>query len=119
SGNGYFLDFLFRRAEDAEVEAACALEVEAVGALELVKALKVEVEAVGALDLVEVEVVRAFDLVEGAMDLVKVEETYLVGTLDLVGLSLNIIISALMSGYLTSLNKTRSSSLKTSSSLDT
>ncbi|GJR38073.1 zinc finger, CCHC-type containing protein [Tanacetum coccineum] len=89
--------------EKSKVEAACVLEV----------------EAVGALDLVEVEVVRAFDLVEGAMDLVKVEETYLVGTLDLVGLSLNIIISASVSGYLTSLNKTRSSSLKTSSSLDT
>ncbi|GJY37281.1 homeobox-leucine zipper protein HDG11 [Tanacetum coccineum] len=53
------------------VEAACALEVDAMGALDLV-----EVEAVGALDLVEVEAVGALDLVEveavGALDLVEV-----------------------------------------------
>ncbi|GKF34081.1 hypothetical protein Tco_0107281, partial [Tanacetum coccineum] len=41
------------------VEAAFALEVDAMGALDLV-----EVEAVGALDLVEVEAVGALDLVE-------------------------------------------------------
>ncbi|GJZ50115.1 ribonuclease H-like domain-containing protein [Tanacetum coccineum] len=41
------------------VEAACALEVDAMGALDLV-----EVEAVGALDLVEVGAVRALNLVE-------------------------------------------------------
>ncbi|GKD21959.1 hypothetical protein Tco_1223662, partial [Tanacetum coccineum] len=90
SGHGYFLDFLFRVAKGGgalgssgalklsthpviviflyplrvEVEAACALEVEVVGALDLVKALKVEVEIVGALDLMEVEAVGALDLVE-------------------------------------------------------
>ncbi|GKF56970.1 hypothetical protein Tco_0170507, partial [Tanacetum coccineum] len=53
-------------------EAACALEVDAMRALDLV-------EAVRALDLVEVEVV---------------------------GLSLNILISTSLSGYLTSLYKT-------------
>nr|GEU91505.1 zinc knuckle CX2CX4HX4C [Tanacetum cinerariifolium] len=57
------------------VEAACALEVDAMKALD-------PVEAVGALDLVEVEAVVA---------------------LDVVGLSLNIIISASLRGYLTSL----------------
>ncbi|GKC13297.1 copia protein [Tanacetum coccineum] len=79
------------------VEAACALEVDAMGALNLVK-------AVGALDCVEVEAV---------------------GAVDVVGLSLNILISASLSGYLTSLYKTKSSSpkkpssLESSSSLDT
>ncbi|GKF55708.1 hypothetical protein Tco_0166048, partial [Tanacetum coccineum] len=43
-----------------QVKAACALEVEAVGALDLV-----EVEAVGALDLVEVEA----SCLVGALDL--------------------------------------------------
>nr|GFC53959.1 hypothetical protein [Tanacetum cinerariifolium] len=57
----------------SEVEAACALEVEAIGALDIMEALKVKVEVVGALDLVEVKVVGAFDLVKGALDLVKVE----------------------------------------------
>ncbi|GJX31867.1 hypothetical protein Tco_0241722, partial [Tanacetum coccineum] len=63
------------------VEAACALEVDAIGALDLVEALKVEVEAMEALDLVEVKAVAALDLVEalGALDLVEV-----VGALDLV-----------------------------------
>ncbi|GKD80656.1 homeobox-leucine zipper protein HDG11, partial [Tanacetum coccineum] len=79
------------------VEAACALEVDAMGALDLVEALKVEVEAMGALDLVEalkveVEAMEALDLVEvkavaaldlvealGALDLIEV-----VGALDLV-----------------------------------
>nr|GEV22412.1 hypothetical protein [Tanacetum cinerariifolium] len=103
----------------AEVEAAYALEVEAVRALDLVEALKVEAEAVRALDLVKVEAVRAVDLVERALDLVKVEVTCLVG------LSLNILISTSVSGYLTSSNKTTSSSpkkpasLESSSSLDT
>ncbi|GKD44595.1 hypothetical protein Tco_1269240, partial [Tanacetum coccineum] len=50
------------------VEAACALEVDAMGALDLVEA-----DAMGALDLVEVEIVGALDLVEveavGALDL--------------------------------------------------
>nr|GFA65024.1 hypothetical protein [Tanacetum cinerariifolium] len=58
-----------------------------------------------ALDLVKVEAV-------GALNLVKVEATCFVGALDLVGLSLNILFSASVSGYLTSLNKTRSSSSK-------
>nr|GEZ03789.1 hypothetical protein [Tanacetum cinerariifolium] len=75
--------------DDQYIEVACALEVEAVRALDLVK-----VEAVGALNLV------------------KVEATCFVGALDLVGLSLNILFSASVSGYLTSLNKTRSSSSK-------
>nr|GEV96673.1 hypothetical protein [Tanacetum cinerariifolium] len=72
SGHGYFLDFLFHRAEGGEalgssgalkpsthlvmailyplgaVKATYALEVEATRALDLVKALKVEVEAVGS-----------------------------------------------------------------------
>nr|GEV94062.1 hypothetical protein [Tanacetum cinerariifolium] len=73
------------------VEVACALEVDAMRALDLV-------EAVGALDLVEVEAVVA---------------------LDVVGLSLNIIISESLSGYLTSLYQTKSSSPKKPSSLDT
>nr|GEU59001.1 hypothetical protein [Tanacetum cinerariifolium] len=62
------------------VEAACVLEVDAIGALDLMETLKVEVEAVEALDLVKVEAVRALDLMEapGALDLVKV-----VGALDL------------------------------------
>ncbi|GKF94568.1 hypothetical protein Tco_0284268, partial [Tanacetum coccineum] len=93
-----------------EVEVACALEVEAIGALYLVKALKMEVEVMGALDLVEVEAMRAIDLVEGALDLVEVEASCLVRALDVVGLSLNILILASVSGYLTSLNKTTSSS---------
>ncbi|GKD03872.1 hypothetical protein Tco_1178846 [Tanacetum coccineum] len=66
------------------VEAACALEVDAIGALDLV-------EAVGALDRVVVEEV---------------------GAVDVVGLSLNILISASLCGYLTSLYKTKSSSPK-------
>ncbi|GKD98452.1 hypothetical protein Tco_1382349 [Tanacetum coccineum] len=66
------------------VEAACALEVDVIGALDLV-------QAVGALDLVEVEAI---------------------GALDVVGLSLNILISISLSGYLTSLYKTGSSSPK-------
>ncbi|GJS95343.1 hypothetical protein Tco_0802311 [Tanacetum coccineum] len=100
SSHGYFhhelLDFLFLGAEGggalgssgalkssthpvmaiflyplkAKVEADCALEVEAMGAMDLVEALKVEVEAVGALDLVEA--VGALDLVEGALDHVEV-----------------------------------------------
>ncbi|GKB39243.1 hypothetical protein Tco_0884185 [Tanacetum coccineum] len=95
SSHGYFhhelLDFLFLGAEGggalgssgalkssthpvmaiflyplkAKVEADCALEVEAMGAMDLV-----EVEAVGALDLVEA--VGALDLVEGALDHVEV-----------------------------------------------
>ncbi|GJS09373.1 hypothetical protein Tco_0366169 [Tanacetum coccineum] len=92
----------------AEVEAACALEAEAMGALDLVEALKVEVEAVEALDLVE-----------GALDLVEVEASCLVGALNVVGLSLNIIISISVSGYLTSLKQTTSSSPEKPSSLDT
>ncbi|GKE26950.1 hypothetical protein Tco_1442334, partial [Tanacetum coccineum] len=111
-------------------EAACALEVEAVGALDLVEALKVEVEAVRALDrveveavealdLVEVEAVRALDLVEGALDLVEVEASCLVGAMDVVSLSLNILISTSVSGYLTSLKQTTSSSPEKPSSLDT
>ncbi|GJW38126.1 hypothetical protein Tco_0063971, partial [Tanacetum coccineum] len=68
----------------AEVKAACALEVEAMDVLDLM-----EVEAVGALDLVEVM---------GALDLVKVEAICLVGSMDLVGFSLNIFFSALVSG---------------------
>ncbi|GKF28636.1 hypothetical protein Tco_0094978, partial [Tanacetum coccineum] len=114
----------------AEVEAACALEVEAVGALDLVEALKVEVEAVGALDLVKVEVVGALDLmeveavgaldlVEGALDLIEVEASCLVGAMDVVGLSLNIFISTSVSEYLASLKQTTSSSPEKPSSLDT
>ncbi|GKD57531.1 homeobox-leucine zipper protein HDG11 [Tanacetum coccineum] len=91
------------------VEAACALEVDAMEALDLVEALKVEVEAVGALDLVEVEAV-------GTLDLMKEEA---VEALDAVGLSLNILISASLSGYLTSLKQTTSSSPEKPSSLDT
>nr|GEW87319.1 hypothetical protein [Tanacetum cinerariifolium] len=63
--------------EDAEherqvlVEAAFALKVDAMGALDLV-----EVEAVRALNLMVIEVIRALDLVElepvGALDLVEV-----------------------------------------------
>ncbi|GJX33815.1 hypothetical protein Tco_0245372 [Tanacetum coccineum] len=56
-----------------EVKAAYAIEVEAMGALDLMEDLKVEMEAVGALDLVEVEALGALDLVEGALDLVEVE----------------------------------------------
>ncbi|GJS56523.1 homeobox-leucine zipper protein HDG11 [Tanacetum coccineum] len=120
----------------ADVETACALEVEAVGALDLmealkveveaeggdldlVEALKVEVEAEGALDLVEVEAAGALDLMEGALDLVEVEASCLVGALDVVGLSLNILISASVSRYLTSLKQTTSSSPEKPSSLDT
>ncbi|GKC30007.1 hypothetical protein Tco_1037301, partial [Tanacetum coccineum] len=66
------------------VDAACALEVDAIRALDLMKAVR-------ALDRVEVEAVVAFDVV---------------------GLSLNILISASLSGYLTSLYKTKSSSPK-------
>ncbi|GJS59296.1 hypothetical protein Tco_0654080 [Tanacetum coccineum] len=94
---------IFQYPIRAEVEVACALEVE-MEATCLVGALAVEVEAT--------YLVRALDLVE-------VEATCLVGALDLVGLSLNIIILASVSGYLTSLNKTRSSSPKTPSSLKT
>ncbi|GJR05533.1 ribonuclease H-like domain-containing protein [Tanacetum coccineum] len=60
------------------VEAVCALEVDAMRALDLMEALKVEVDAVGALDLMEVEAV---------------------GALDVVGLSLNILILASVSEY--------------------
>nr|GEX72682.1 hypothetical protein [Tanacetum cinerariifolium]GEY34725.1 hypothetical protein [Tanacetum cinerariifolium] len=84
------------RVEHEWLEKSCALEVDAVGALNLL-----EIEEVGALELVEME------------------ESCLVEALDLVGLSLNILVSASVSGYLTSLNKIRSSSPKTSSSLDT
>nr|GFB20390.1 hypothetical protein [Tanacetum cinerariifolium] len=66
------------------VEAACALDVDAMRALDLM-------EAVRALDLIEVEAVVA---------------------LDVVGLSLNIIISESLIGYLTSLYQTKSSSSK-------
>nr|GEV16717.1 GPCR kinase [Tanacetum cinerariifolium] len=60
------------------------------------------------------------DEVEAACALeVEVEATCRVGALDLRGLSLNIIISASVSGYLVSFNKTRSSLLKTPSSLET
>nr|GEU82504.1 hypothetical protein [Tanacetum cinerariifolium] len=69
----------------------------------------VEVEAEQALDLVEVEEV-------GAVDLTKVEA---VRAIDVVGLSLNILISASLSGYLTSLKQTTSSSPGKPSSLDT
>ncbi|GJQ94082.1 hypothetical protein Tco_0005221 [Tanacetum coccineum] len=90
-----FLDLLFLGAE--------------VGALEPLGALKPSTHLVMAIFVyllgAEVEAACALE--------VKVEATYLVGALDLVGLSLNIIISALVSGYLTSLNKTRSSSPKT------
>ncbi|GJZ38440.1 homeobox-leucine zipper protein HDG11 [Tanacetum coccineum] len=85
----------------AEVEATCALEVKAMGALDLVEALKVEVEATRALDHV------------------KVEASCLVGALDVVGFSLNIFISAPVNGYLTSLKHTSSSSPEKPSSLDT
>nr|GEZ70422.1 hypothetical protein [Tanacetum cinerariifolium] len=73
-----------------EMEAVEALDlVEAVEALDLVEAVGaldlVELEAVGALDLMKVETVGALDLVEveavGALDLVEVEA---VGALDLV-----------------------------------
>ncbi|GKC88826.1 hypothetical protein Tco_1149475, partial [Tanacetum coccineum] len=65
------------------VEAACALEV----------------EAIGAMDLVEEEA----SCLIGALDLVEVEASYLVGPLDVVGVSLNILILASVKGYLTSL----------------
>ncbi|GKD69349.1 hypothetical protein Tco_1323439, partial [Tanacetum coccineum] len=57
------------------------------------------------------------DLIEtiGALDLVEVEA---VGALDVVGLSLNILISASLNGYLTSLNNITSSSPKHPSSLE-
>nr|GEZ61143.1 hypothetical protein [Tanacetum cinerariifolium] len=48
-------------------------------AMDLVEALKVEVEAVGALDLMGVKAVGDLDLVEGALDLVEIEATCLVG----------------------------------------
>ncbi|GKB44408.1 hypothetical protein Tco_0889350 [Tanacetum coccineum] len=85
----------------AEVKAACALEVEAIGAMDLV-----EVETsclLGALDVVEA--MRAPDFVE-------VESSYLLGPLDVVGVYLNILIP-------TSLKQTTSSSLEKPSSLDT
>ncbi|GJT88438.1 hypothetical protein Tco_1070155 [Tanacetum coccineum] len=74
--------------------AGYTLEVDAMRALDLV-------EAVGALDLLgaagcalEVDAMRALDLVEalGALDLMEVE---------VVGFSLNILISTSLSGYLT------------------
>nr|GEZ70421.1 hypothetical protein [Tanacetum cinerariifolium] len=89
-----------------EVEAVEALDlVEAVEALDLVEAVGaldlVELEAVGALDLVEVEAVGALDLVEveavGALDLVEVEA---LGALDLVEVgapSLPLILPPLLS----------------------
>ncbi|GJV97221.1 hypothetical protein Tco_1548798 [Tanacetum coccineum] len=83
----------------AKVEAACASKVE-VEATCLMGALAVEIEATCLI---------------GALDLVEVEATCIAGALDLVGLSLNIIISVSVSGYLTSLNKKRSSSLEKSS----
>nr|GEZ57245.1 hypothetical protein [Tanacetum cinerariifolium] len=68
------------RANLGVLQAAFALEVDAIGALDLV-----EVKAVGALDLVKVEAVRALNLVDveavGALDLVEVEA---VGALNLV-----------------------------------
>ncbi|GKA65223.1 hypothetical protein Tco_0764930 [Tanacetum coccineum] len=73
----------------------CALEVEAIGVVDLVEALKVEVEATRALNLVEVV------------------------ALDVVIFSLNILISTSVSGYLTLLKQTTSSSLEKPSSLDT
>ncbi|GJY36451.1 hypothetical protein Tco_0421829 [Tanacetum coccineum] len=72
----------------------------------------------GPLDLVEtacaleVEAMRALDLVE-------VEAGCLLGPLDVVGVSLNIFISASVRGYLTSLKQTTSLSQKKPSSLDT
>ncbi|GJX98215.1 hypothetical protein Tco_0355234 [Tanacetum coccineum] len=101
-------------ALEANVEAACVM-----GALDLVEALKLEVKAVGVMDLEEVEAVGALNLVEGAFDLVEVEANCLVGALDVVGLSLNILISASVCGYLTSLKQTTSSSPEKPSSLDT
>nr|GEX23981.1 hypothetical protein [Tanacetum cinerariifolium] len=82
----------------AKVEAACAVEAEAMRALDLVEALRVEVEVVGALNLVEVEVVGATDLVKGALDLVEVKVSCLVRALDVVGLPLNILSSSSVSG---------------------
>nr|GEY70389.1 homeobox-leucine zipper protein HDG11 [Tanacetum cinerariifolium] len=67
---------IFLSTLGVEMKAACALKVEAVRALDLVEALKVEVKATRALDLV------------------KVEASCLVGALDVVGFSLNILISA-------------------------
>ncbi|GJV83362.1 hypothetical protein Tco_1523260 [Tanacetum coccineum] len=93
---------------EVEVEAACAWEVKAMGDLDLV-----EVEAsclLGALDVVEAM---------GPLDLVEVEASCLLGPLDVVGVSLNILISASVSGYLTSLKQTTSLSLEKPSSLDT
>ncbi|GJQ97245.1 hypothetical protein Tco_0008384 [Tanacetum coccineum] len=72
------------------------------GPLDLVKAAcALEVEAIGALDLMEEEA------------------SCLLGPLDVVGVSLNILISALVRGYLTSLKQTTSSSPEKPSSLDT
>ncbi|GKA85320.1 hypothetical protein Tco_0806974 [Tanacetum coccineum] len=73
--------------------------------------------AVEATCALEVDAMGTFD-----HDVVEVDA---IGALDVVSLSLNILISASMSGYLTTLNKTtsssqkRPSSLKSSSSLDT
>ncbi|GKB22558.1 hypothetical protein Tco_0861959 [Tanacetum coccineum] len=74
--------------------AGCALEVDAMRALDLVKAVRA-LDLLGAAGCaLEVDAIRALDLVEavGALDLVEVE---------VVGLSLNILILASLSGYLT------------------
>ncbi|GKB94253.1 hypothetical protein Tco_0980390, partial [Tanacetum coccineum] len=76
----------------AEVEAVCAVEVEAIRALDLV-----EMEAsclLGALDVVEAM---------GPLNLVEVEASCHLGPLDVMGVSRNILISSSMSRYLTSL----------------
>ncbi|GKD99699.1 hypothetical protein Tco_1387683 [Tanacetum coccineum] len=55
----------------------------------------------------------------GALDILEVEASHLLGPLDVVGVSLNILISASVRAYLTSLKQTTSSSLEKPSSLDT
>nr|GEX85166.1 hypothetical protein [Tanacetum cinerariifolium] len=115
------LDFLFLGVEGGRAlgSSGALKSMEAMGAMDLMEALKLEVEAVGALDLMEVKAVGDLDLVEEALDLLEMEATCLIVAQDLVDLSLNILISASVSGYLTSLNKTRSSSLESSALLDT
>nr|GEY68975.1 hypothetical protein [Tanacetum cinerariifolium] len=119
---GELLDFLFLGAEGGRTLGSSGALKSTMGAMDLVETLKVEVEAVGALDLMKLRAVGDLDLVEGALDLVEMEATCLMGAQDLMDLSLNILISTSVSGYLISLNKTRSSShssLESSSLLDT
>nr|GEX11615.1 hypothetical protein [Tanacetum cinerariifolium] len=72
----------------------------------------------GPLDLVEAACALEVEAMK-ALDLVKEEASFLLGPLNVVGVSLNILISASVRGYLTSLKQTTSSSPEKPSSLDT